>query len=167
MLKTLKDLFNAVLPPQTGGTRAPTEHTLELATAVLLVEVMRASAEIGVAERHAVLAALRDKFSLSTDESDRLLELADRTARQATDFFGFTTRINESFSMEQKLRMVEHMWRVAYADGSLSAHENHVMWKVSDLLYIPHGAYVSAKMRARDAAPAAIAQAHPVEGRRS
>ena len=64
-------------------------------------------------------------------------------------------RINEAFGMEQKLRMVEHMWRVAYADGTLSAHENHVMWRVSDLLYIPHGAYVSAKMRARDAASGA------------
>ncbi|MCK7495583.1 MAG: TerB family tellurite resistance protein [Comamonadaceae bacterium] len=122
---------------------------------MLLVEVMRASTEIGAAERRAVLAALHDKFSLSADESARLLELADRTAREATDFFAFTTRINESFTMEQKLRMVEHMWRVAYADGTLSAHENHVMWKVSDLLYIPHGAYVSAKMQARDAAGAA------------
>ena len=159
MLKTLKDLFNAVLPPQPGRAAAPTEHTLELATAVLLVEVMRANAEVGAAERHAVLAALRDKFALSADEGDRLLELADRTARDATDFFGFTSRINESFTMEQKLRMIEHMWRVAYADGTLSAHENHVMWKVSDLLHIPHGAYVSAKLRARDAAPG-----RPIDG---
>ena len=164
MLKTLKDLFNAVLPPQPGRAAAPSEHTLELATAVLLVEVMRASAEVGTAERHAVLAALRDKFALSADESDRLLELADRAAREATDFFGFTSRINESFTTEEKLRMIEHMWRVAYADGALSAHENHVMWKVSDLLHIPHGAYVSAKMRARDAAPAATAPARPVGG---
>ena len=154
MLRTLKDLFNALLPPQAAGHAAPTEHTLELATAVLLVEVMRASAEIGNAERHAVLAALRDKFALGDDERDRLFELADRTAREATDFFSFTSRINEAFGMEQKLRMIEHMWRVAYADGRLSAHENHVMWRVSDLLHIPHGAYVSAKMRARDAAGA-------------
>jgi len=160
MLKTLKDLFNTVLPPQAGGAAAPGEHTLELATAVLLVEVMRANPEIGGAERDAVIAALRDKFALSADESDRLLELAHHTARNATDFFAFTSRVNASFTMEQKLRMIEHMWRVAYADGTLTAHENHVMWKVSDLLYIPHGAYVSAKMRARDAA-----QAHPVEGR--
>jgi len=154
MLKTLKDLFNTVLPPQAGANAAPSEHTLELATAVLLVEVMRASPAIGAAERHAVLAALRDKFALGDDESDRLFELADRTAREATDFFSFTSRINEAFGMEQKLRMIEHMWRVAYADGSFSAHENHVMWRVSDLLHIPHGAYVSAKMRARDAAGA-------------
>jgi len=153
MLRTLRDLFNTVLPPQRGAA-VPTEHTLELATAVLLVEVMRANPGIGRAEREAVLAALRDKFSLSTDEGDRLFELAHHTARNATDFFAFTSRINEAFTMEQKLRMVEHMWRVAYADGTLSAHENHVMWKVCDLLYIPHGAYVSAKMRARDAAAA-------------
>ncbi len=164
MLKTLKDLFNAVLPPQAGRAAAPTEHTLELATAVLLVEVMRASAGIGAAERHAVLAALRDKFALTADEGDRLLELADRAAREATDFFGFTSRINDSFTMEHKLRMVEHMWRVAYADGMLSAHENHVMRKVSDLLCIPHGAYVSAKMRAHDAALAAAAPGRPIEG---
>jgi len=153
MLRTLRDLFNAALPPQAGAGAAD-EHTLELATAVLLVEVMRASAEIGDAERRAVLAALHDKFSLSADESARLLELAQQTAREATDFFGFTSRINQALGMEQKLRMIEHMWRVAYADGALSAHENHVMWKVSDLLHIPHGAYVSAKMRARDAAGA-------------
>ena len=152
MLRTLKDLFNAALPTQAGA--AASEHTLELATAVLLVEVMRASAEIGDAERRAVLAALHDRFSLTADESARLLQLAQQTAREATDFFGFTSRINEAFGMEQKLRMIEHMWRVAYADGTLSAHENHVMWKVSDLLHIPHGAYVSAKMRARDAAGA-------------
>ena len=76
MLRTLKDLFNAALPPQAGA--AASEHTLELATAVLLVEVMRASTEIGDAERRAVLAALHDKFSLTADESARLLQLAQQ-----------------------------------------------------------------------------------------
>lgn len=57
--------------------------------------------------------------------------------------------------MPQKLLMLEHMWRVAYADGTLSAHENHVMWRLADLLHIPHGAYVNAKMRAQQAAAAA------------
>jgi len=150
MLKTLKDLFDALTAPAAGAKPAHAEHTLQLATAVLLVEVMRADADMSAAERAAVLAALAAKFALAADEIARLIELADRTARQATDLFGFTTRINESFSMEQKIVMVEHMWRVAYADGVLSAHENHLMRKVGDLLYVPHGAYVSAKMRARD-----------------
>ena len=95
-----------------------------------------------------MLAALRDKFALADDEAARLVELAEATARQATDLFAFTSRINERFEMPQKLRMIEHMWRVAYADGHLSAHERHVMWRIADLLHVPQGAYVHARMRA-------------------
>ncbi|SDD63652.1 Uncharacterized conserved protein, tellurite resistance protein B (TerB) family [Variovorax sp. CF079] len=152
MLKTLKDLFDALRPPEAADSAQNQQHLLQLATAVLLVEVMRADPELGAAERRAVIAALRDKFALADDEIERLLELAEQTARTATDYFSFTSRINESFEMAQKLRMIEHMWRVAYADGTLSAHENHLMRKVADLLYIPHGAYVHAKMRAQQAA---------------
>ncbi|CAN7679919.1 TerB family tellurite resistance protein [Variovorax sp. LjRoot84] len=152
MLKTLKDLFDALRPPEAADSAQNQQHLLQLATAVLLVEVMRADPELGAAERRAVIAALRDKFALADDEIERLLELAEQTARTATDYFSFTSRINERFEMVQKLRMIEHMWRVAYADGTLSAHENHLMRKVADLLYIPHGAYVHAKMRAQQAA---------------
>jgi uncharacterized tellurite resistance protein B-like protein len=152
MLKTLKDLLAALAPPAPADDAAATEHRLQLATAVMLVEVMRADAEIGEAERRAVIAALRDKFALADDEIGRLVELAEQTAREATDWFAFTSHINTHFDMPAKLRMIEHMWRVAYADGQLSAHEQHVLWRVADLLHVPQGAYIHAKMRARDAA---------------
>lgn len=151
MLNALKDLFDSLLPPAPAEPVERKEHMLQLATAVLLVEVMRSDAETGDAERHAVIAALRDKFALAGDEVERLVELAEQTSRQATDYFSFTSKINQGFDAAQKVRMIEHMWRVAYADGHLSAHENHLMRKVADLLYIAQGDYVAAKMRARQA----------------
>jgi uncharacterized tellurite resistance protein B-like protein len=151
MLKTLKDLFETAFIPAAGGAAHRDEHALQLATAVLLVEVMRADAEFDPAERAEVLSALRDKFKLSDDEAARLVELAHQTAQGSSDFFQFTSKINESFEMEDKVRMVEHLWRVAYADGVLTAHENHLMRRVSDLLHVPHGAYINAKMRAKQA----------------
>ncbi|HSW08528.1 TerB family tellurite resistance protein [Aquabacterium sp.] len=152
MLKTLKDLFDSLLPPAPGADPRSAEHTLQLATAVMLVEVMRADASFHAGEREAVRAALRDKFTLSAEEADRLAELAEATAQGATDLFAFTSRINERFEMPQKLRMVEHMWRVAYADGHLSDHERHVLWRVADLLHVPQGAYVHARLRAQQQA---------------
>ncbi len=152
MLRTLKDLFDKLSPMAAGANPQAEEHALQLATAVMLVEVMRSDPGFRPGEREAVLAALRDKFTLNKDEADRLAELAETTARQATDLFAFTSRINDHFEMPQKLRMIEHMWRVAYADGRLSDHERHVMWRVADLLHVPKGAYVHAKMRARDEA---------------
>lgn len=155
MLKTLKNLFDSLLPPPPGADPQAQEHALQLATAVMLVEVMRADTSFHPGEREAVLAALRDKFGLADDEAQRLTELAHTTANAATDLFTFTTRINERFEMPQKLRMIEHMWRVAYADGHLNEHERHVLWRVADLLHVPQGAYVHARLRAQQAAGSA------------
>ena len=154
MLASLKDLFDRLLPPAPGSDPQAVEHALRLATAVMLVEVMRADAGFHPGEREAVRAALRESFALTDDEALRLAELAEQTAQQATDLFSFTTRINERFEMPQKLRMVEHMWRVAYADGRLSEHERHVLWRIADLLHVPQGAYVNARMRAQQDAEA-------------
>ncbi len=154
MLRVLKDLLDTIAPaaPARLG-EADREHALQLAAAVLLVEVMRADAGLGTAERVAVVAGLRGKFPLlADDELARLVELAEAAARDAHDLHSFTSRINDGFAMEQKVRMIEAMWRVAYADGHLSAHENHVVWRIADLLHVPHGAYIGAKMRAKEAA---------------
>jgi uncharacterized tellurite resistance protein B-like protein len=151
MLKSLKDLFDTLRPLASDAPPDKQRHLLQLATAVLLVEVMRADREFQPAERRAVVAALHDKFKLDDDEMQRLVELAEETSHGATDYYAFTSRINEGFEMPQKLQIIEHMWRIAYADGTLSAHENHLMRKVADLLHIPHGAYVNAKMRAQPA----------------
>ena len=151
MLRTLKELFAALQPPSVAVAAKDVEHTLQLATAVMLIEVMRADPDIGRAAELAVIDALRDRFSLGDDEVERLVELAHRAARDATDWFEFTSHINAHFEMPDKVRMIETMWRVAYADGQLSAHERHVMWRISDLLHVPHGAYINAKMRARPA----------------
>jgi uncharacterized tellurite resistance protein B-like protein len=149
MLSALKNLFDSLLPPPSDSPPQQAEHTLQLATAVMLVEVMRADGEMHTGEREAVRVALREKFALTDDEVQALTLLAESTARNATDLFSFTSRINERFDMPQKLRMIELMWLVAYADGRLSEHERHVMWRVSDLLHIPQGAYVHARMRAQ------------------
>jgi uncharacterized tellurite resistance protein B-like protein len=121
---------------------------------VLLVEVMRADPAINAAERKAVVAALRRKFALTDDELARLVELAENTAKSAYDYHRFTSSINEHFTHEQKVRMVEAMWQVAYADAHLDAHENHLISKIAGLLHVTHGEYIAAKMRAKaDAVP--------------
>jgi len=157
MLRNLKDLFNSLLPPAgTGAGIGPLAgddtHKLQLATAVLLVEVMRSDADMSDAERQSAMQALRRKFQLTDDELERLLELATSTARHATDLHAFTSALNEQLDHEHKLRVVEAMWTVAYADGQLAAHEQHVMWRVADLLHVPHAAYINAKIRAKAAA---------------
>lgn len=166
MLKTLKDLFDCLLPPQPGSSGAAPagdEHALQLATAVMLVEVMRADPTFHAGEREAVLAGLRAHFALAEDEAARLADLAEATARDATDLFAFTSRIDAHFDMAQKIAMVEQMWRVAYADGHLADHERHTLWRVADLLHVPQGAYQHARLRAQEHAGMRAQQAAPAK----
>jgi len=145
MLRALLDLFSPSGRPD--STTGP--HSLELATAVLLVEVMRADPAIGEAERLAVVQALRRKFTLDDAELERLLQLAHDTARSANDFFAFTSAVNDGLSHAEKVRIVEHMWEVAFADGHLDAHESHLISRVAGLLHVTHGEYIAAKLHAR------------------
>jgi uncharacterized tellurite resistance protein B-like protein len=151
MLRTLKDLFDSFTAP---AEESPEQrrHALELATAVLLVEVMRADPVIDVAERQTVVAALREKFALADDELARLVELAQQTAKSASDFYQFTSRINDSFAHAQKIQMVENMWQVAYADARLDPNENQLIGKIAELLHVTQGEHIGAKMRAKEAA---------------
>lgn len=149
MLQHLKDWLDSVLPPSPGGDAPAGDQALRLATAVMLVEVMRADAHFSPQERAAVRAALREQFALAPDEAQRLEELAETTAQHATDYYSFTSRIDERFDMARKIRMIELMWRVAYADGTLSANERHVMWRIADLLHVPQAAYQHARLRAQ------------------
>lgn len=126
----------------------PDARGLEIATAALLVEVMRLDG-VAESERAAVLRALQAKFGLSDAEAAALVELAEAESRDAVGYYEFTSLINREFDAARKARIVELMWEVAYADATLSAHEQHVIRKVADLLYVPHADYIAAKLRAR------------------
>ena len=153
MLRTLKELFDSFSTPAAALTPTQQQHAAQLATAVLLVEVMRADPAITPAERLAVVEALRGKFALAGDELARLVELAEAQAGAMYDYHRFTSTINDHFTHPQKVKMIEAMWQVAYADAHLDTHENHVISKVAGLLHVTHGEYIAAKLHARDAIP--------------
>ena len=84
------------------------------------------------------------------------MALAEATAKSASDYFQFTSRINDSFAHPQKIQLVENLWQIAYADGQLNAHENGLIGKIAELLHVTQGEYIGAKMRAKEAAGLAL-----------
>ena len=149
VLKSIRDFFDQNISTASAPT-AP-RHSIELATAALLVEVVRSDAGISPSEQQAVLRAVREKFSLSDKEAQAIFKLAEEEVRTANDYYQFTSLINRHFDQQQKQYVIELMWQVAYADSELAAHENHVLRRVAELLHITHADYIAAKMRARDA----------------
>jgi uncharacterized tellurite resistance protein B-like protein len=148
MLRALKQFFEQNITHPQSGTP---EQALHVATAALLAEIVRIDGDVQPEERAIAVRAIHEKFGLGAAQADTLLQLAEAEVAGATDYYQFTSLINQHFSQEKKERMIELMWQVAYADGQLSAHELHVMRKMARLLHVPDSAYIAAKMRARDA----------------
>ncbi len=125
------------------------EHGLRLAAAALLFEIVRADAEIKEEERTVVRAAIQGTFGLAQEEAEELMRLAEEESRDATSLYEFTHLIDKAFSPEQKKRVVELLWLVAFADGEKHAHEEHLVRKIAGLLHVPHPDFINAKIRAR------------------
>ena len=147
MFRAFQRMFESTVAT---AARAPAaderEHGYHVATAALLVEVMRADYEVRSEERDAVLRALGAAFGdLSPDETRELLERAEEQADDATSLYEFTQHINRQLDHEQKAHVVELLWRVAYADGDLDKYEEHLVRRIADLIHVPHSVFIRMK----------------------
>ncbi len=124
------------------------ERALKLATAALLVEVMHMDHKIEDTELRMVEKIIVDDYGLSQAEADELINLAQQEIDDATDYYQFTSLINKSMELSGKVKIIEDLWRVAFADNQLDCYEEHMIRKVAELLYVPHREFIAAKHRA-------------------
>jgi uncharacterized tellurite resistance protein B-like protein len=147
MLKHWRELFGTVQSAVSGS--AETEnHRLQLATAVLLIEIMQSDAGASEVEVTTVERLLRERFELTAEELASLMSLARARQEAAHDLHAFTSQLHAAFDASEKQRILEMFWQVAYADGKLDDHEHHLMRKLGDLLHVGHAAFIATKLRA-------------------
>ena len=146
MLTSLRRLLTG--KPDNSKASGFSTHRLETAVAVLLFEVSRADDEISGIEKARIAEALAGSFDMASDELEALLLEAEREVEQSTSLFPFTRLINEQFSHAEKKTLIEHLWRVSFADQKLDRYEEQIIRRIADLLYLP----VADVMHARDKA---------------
>jgi len=148
MLERIKQFYdkNIASAGPTGG--AVSERALQIATAALLVEMMRIDDAIKDVERDVIIQSICERFTLSDEEAQDVIAMAEEQVKQATDDYQFTSLINKAFNLEQKAQVIESLWRVAFADHELDKYEEYLVRKLAELLYVPHSAFIAAKNRA-------------------
>ena len=152
MIKAIKDFFDLNLGLETAGTAEQT-NTIELATAALLLEVAKQDykkSDDPEAETRQIITILQNLFNLSEDNLEDLMRLAETEAREATDFYQFTQLVNDHYSYQDKVKLMENLWRVAHADGRLDRYEEHFLRRVSGLLHLSHSDFIQTKISARN-----------------
>lgn len=141
MITALKRLFEAPADD-------PTEHDLRLAGAVLLLEVAYADFHLGKAERAAFQDRLAERFALAGKELHELVEQAIKQRDLSVSVHEQVQLINDRYDARAKRELVRDLWAVAYADGELHHHEEAVVRRLADLLYVPHRDFIKTKHEA-------------------
>jgi len=147
MLKAIKEFFEENI--QQGATVQHQEHSLKLATAALMIEMMRMDDHIHEEEEKALVGLVQSKFQLSAEETSELINLAGSELENSTDYYQFTSLINDQFSYEEKVHIVELLWQLAYADKILDKDEEYLVRKISELLYVSHADFIGTKLKVR------------------
>jgi uncharacterized tellurite resistance protein B-like protein len=144
MIGALKSLFE----PVAGEGVESREHRMRLAAAALLIETAQADFTQDAEEEAALKLTLCNALDLSQADVEALVRDAQDRVEESTSLYEFTRVINDFYSAEQKLQLVNAMWTVAYADGKLDKYEEHLIRQVAELTYVPHADYIRSKLAA-------------------
>jgi uncharacterized tellurite resistance protein B-like protein len=152
MLKAIRDFFalaHSSEPPATDP--ADPEQGLRLAAAALLFEVSRIDGRVESEEVTLMRTAIQSSLGLSLAQTEELMAQAERRSREAISVYELTSVLDREMTPEQKKRMVELLWLVAFADTRKDPLEEQLVRRIAGLLHVPHPDFIDAKIRAREA----------------
>jgi uncharacterized tellurite resistance protein B-like protein len=151
MLNSIKQFFeNKLVNNEEEATSSSIAKT-DLACAALLIEVINSDHKLEEQETQAFFSVLQNNLNIPGEDIDELVELAENQAKEATSLYEFTSLINSDYDYSQKVGLIENMWRIAFSDNNLDKYEDHLIRKISDLIYVSHSDFIRAKLKVRDA----------------
>jgi uncharacterized tellurite resistance protein B-like protein len=123
---------------------------IQVAACAVLLEAAHADYESTYEELDHVLVTIKHTFRLSHEYAEELVELARAEREHAVDLWEFTNAVNGNFSREEKIKVVEAVWRIIFADGEIDKHEDYFVRKLTNLLRLTHREMIGAKLRVKD-----------------
>ena len=146
------DAIKTFLSEWTGETetRDLDEDEFRLAAAALLFHVIAVDGIVSSGEREILSALLKRQFDLDQNGVAGLLAAAETADNEAIDLYAFTSILVRRLEAPDRERIVEMMWELVYADGTVHEFEDNVIWRVAELLGVSGQARMSLKLKARD-----------------
>jgi uncharacterized tellurite resistance protein B-like protein len=158
MLDGLRQFIADVVSPHAHDNRAFDDNGYRLAATALLIHVISLDGEPSAAEKKKLHSLIESRFGLDPGTADQLIKSATQVEGEAVDLYHFTSVIMRSVNEEGRLRIVEMMWELVYADGQVSEFEDNVVWRASDLLGVSSRDRIDLKHRVAERQGAPIAE---------
>jgi len=147
MLDSIKNFFEKKLMPISASSDNDAKETLHLATIALMLEVAESDFEEQPEEKALIKSLIKESFNLNENDTHELFKLAQDKFHSSTDSFEFTRLINQTYTAQQKVELIENLWRIAYADKVLDKYEDNIIRRIADLIYVSHKDFIKTKLQ--------------------
>lgn len=147
MINIIKQFFENNSHADQSESRGGSEHDLRVATCALFLEIGRIDETFTNEELDTLLSILKERYGLSKEHADALIQEADLALEDSVDYWRFANLINKNYSVEERIGIVEILWRIVFVDGKMDQYEHYLMNKLGKLLRLTHDQLIDAKMR--------------------
>lgn len=148
MLSQIRKLFKQI--GSSADVEMRDEKDVRMISAALLAEVATVDQNLDERERTTLVEVLQQHYRLDADAAGEMVEEALARRDQSTSLYEFTQAVNDLFNEQDKYLLVRQMWQVAFSDNVIEAFEEHLIRRVAELIYLPHGLFTRARAEARE-----------------
>lgn len=150
MFEYLKKVFINDQPPNdvlhTKSSHSKDDKKIKIAACALFIEMAKADGEYSDEEREFIVSEMKNTFNLDQECVTELMELAEKQIKESVSLYEFTGIINTTFSHEQKIELIESLWKLIYRDEKLNAYEDHLIKRIAGTLNVEHKEIINAKL---------------------
>ena len=150
MLDYLRKIFS---DNQTSINHSPVNSSsksknqkIEIAACALFIEIAKADGEFTDEERKFIISEMKSTFSLDDDYVNDLIHLAEQRIKESVSLYEFTGVINTTFTHEEKIELIESLWKLIYKDEKLNQYEDHLIKRIAATINIEHKQIINAKL---------------------
>jgi uncharacterized tellurite resistance protein B-like protein len=147
MINSLKRFFSQAASDGAEDPGGDTEHDIRIATCALFLEMARIDEKFTQEEMETVLSIMQEKYGLSREHADALVAEADKELEESVDLWQFARLINENYSIDEKMEIIETLWQMVYVDGKMDEYEHYLMGKLKNLLRLSQDQLIGAKLK--------------------
>ena len=143
----VKRFFGKVTGMNAKTINQKPHHDILVAVCALFVEMARIDGTFTPMEMKTILSILQEKYGLSQENAEALVVEAENEWEKSVDLWQFSNHINENYTNEEKVEVIETLWRIVYVDGKMDRYEHYLMKKLKNLLRLSQEQLIEAKLK--------------------
>ena len=143
----MRRFFGKVAGVNSKTIKQKTQPDILVAVCALLVEMARIDNTFTATEMETILSILSEKYGLSQEQADAIVAEAEKELKESVDLWQFAKIINENYSIDNKIELIEILWRIVYVDGKMDKYEHYLMDKLGKILRLNHNQLIDAKLK--------------------